>query len=149
MSTILRSIAGRLFGIDANGYATSPTGIAVPDIRVGVSGSELSIHGPNAVNTASTGSTIGAAGATSLAATTAAAFTLAAPVPGTKKTLFATSTSTGQTVTLVSGTFSSTDGSSQNRATFTGIGQCLMLEALSTALYAIVNRQGAVTVSTA
>jgi hypothetical protein len=142
MSTILRSIAGRLFGLDANGYATSPNGIKAPDIKVGTADSELSIYGANAITTASTGSTIGQAGYTSLANTTAAAFTLAAPtLIGVPKQLHSSSSSTGQTVTLVSGTFSSTAGSSQNRATFIA-GTAMSLIAISTAKYAVVANAG-------
>lgn len=147
MSTILRSIAGRLFGLDADGYATSPVGLKIPDLRVGASGSELPVSGSGVVTTASTGSTIGAGGFTALAASTAAAFVLAGPITGTRKTLHATSTSTGQVVTLVSGNFSSTDGATGTIATFTGVGQTLELLAKSTGIYAVLNRQGAVTIA--
>lgn len=149
MSEILTSVHRPHIGVDKDGYVTGKTGLAFPELKLGPSGSEVSVAGPNALNTASTASNIPAGGHTSLAATTAAAYTMNGPVTGVPKTLHATSTSTGQTVTLASGTFSSTAGSSQNRATFTGIGQSLTLMALSTSLFAVLGNQGGVTYSTA
>lgn len=104
------------------------------------------------VTAASTAAVIAGDGVTTLAGSTVD-YTMAAPRTGNRKVLFANSgTTASRTVTLESGTFESTAGTSQNRATFasTGLrGQALTLEAISTALYAVVGNIGSVSFATA
>ena len=127
------SLHGRKFAIDAESGATIVDGLT------------------NGLTTAaSTGTTIPPRGLTAIASTGALAFTLAAPVADAVKTIVSTVVSTAvRTVTLASGTFLSTAGSSQNRATFNNIGQALQLEALSTSLWAVTGNVGSVSLTTA
>jgi hypothetical protein len=130
------SLHGRAFGFD------SETGAI---IRNGVEGGQ----GDQAVSAASTASNIAPRGVTTLAATAAKAYTLTAPITGVTKQLYNTaSTTTLQTVTLASGTFRTTAGSTFTVATFGTIGQALTLTALSTALFGVTNNVGVVTFST-
>jgi hypothetical protein len=73
---------------------------------------------------------------------------MAAPIAGVVKKLFATSGTT-QTVTLASGTFRTTAGSSFNKATFDSAGEALLLTGLSTALYGVFGNVNSVAFTTA
>jgi hypothetical protein len=85
---------------------------------------------------ASTAANISARGITTMGSSAAKAYTLTGPIPGAYKTLTYITTSTGaHVVTLASGTFTSTSGSSFNTATFNAIGQTLSLQAISTSRY--------------
>lgn len=91
-------------------------------------------------------------GAGTLSTTAARAHTLNAPpyaALGVSKRLICTTTSTGNatTVTLASGTFQTTAGSSFTKLTFQGLGHQVLLQALSTALVAVFANAG-VTLST-
>lgn len=106
------------------------------------------------LSAASTASNIKWRGVSTITTTAAKAYTLNAPPfasLGCKKTISSLSTSTAgaSTVTLASGTFVSTAGSSQNRLTWNN-GAChVILQALSTALVAVISNVGAVALSTA
>jgi len=104
-----------------------------------------------ALNAASTASNIKWRGLSTISTTAAKSFTLnAPPFPSlsVSKRLVATSTSTSvATVTLASGNFLSTAGSSFSKLTFNGIGQSVDLVALSTALVRVSANAG-VTLST-
>src|SRR6185369_11114744 len=145
--------SGTLAGLTFPGVPLVDTVNGVMYINAGSSSSPTyNQFGRVSVTAGSTAATISNSGLTTLGSTTVgAAFTLAAPtVAGQSKTLFvSTAGSSSQTVTMASGAFQSTAGSSQNKATFTLVGQCLRVEALSTAAFAVVGNIGAVTFSTA
>lgn len=145
MTDILTSIHGRKFGLDADGYATNPTGAKFPELWAGVSGSEVRVADPT-ITAGSTAANISASGITTLGSTDAASYTLSAPVAGNEKKLVCTAaTTTIQTVTLESGTFDGTN----NVASFDGDGEALHLQAVSTARWAILSNYGSVALSTA
>ena len=130
------SLHGRAFGFD------SETGAI---IRNGVEGAA----GNETLTVASTASNIVARGLTTLAATAAKAFTMDVPIPSIPKRLFATGSSTGQSVTLAGGaTYRTTAGSTFTAALFTAAGQSLTLTALSTAVFGVFGNTGSVTFST-
>lgn len=132
----LISLHGRAFGFD------SETGAIV---RNGIEGGS----GDETVSAASTASNIAPRGVTTLAATAAKAYTLTAPITGLTKRLYNTAvTTTVQTVTLASGTFRTTAGSTFTVASFGTVGQALTLTALSTALFGVTANMGVVTFST-
>lgn len=91
-------------------------------------------------------------GAATLSTTAARAHTLNAPPfasLGVTKRLVCTTTSTANatTVTLASGNFQSTAGSSFTKLTFQGLNHAVLLQALSTALVSVLSNVG-VTLST-
>lgn len=125
------SLHGNKFGFDAD---TGATLIGPGDAAV------------SAATSATTATVITARGNTTLSSSAAKGYTLAAPIPGIAKTLTATTTSTAaRTVTLASGTFQTTSGSSFTAAAFAGQGQSLSLQALSTALFQVLSNIGPVT----
>lgn len=126
------SLHGRAYGIE------SETGVPV-------------VHGDtNGVTSLSTASVIPARGTTVLGSSAAKDYTMAGPIPGvTKKLVYGVSSTGSHTVTLVSGTFFSTAGSSQNKATLASTGQSLTLEGLSTSKYMVTANLGSVTLATA
>jgi hypothetical protein len=96
----------------------------------------------------STATTIAQGGLTSLSSSSGT-FTLEAPRAGLEKLLTTLTTSTlVRTVTLASGNFQTTSGSSFITATFAGQNFQLRLMGLSTAIYSVVNNVGPVTFST-
>lgn len=107
-----------------------------------------------AATTASTATTIEAGGVTLLAATTAAAFTIAAPYLGAMKTLVATSTSTGQavstpsTASIFQSTAASTSGGGYIKATFTGVGQVMELLGISSSIWQVRAAHASVSLTT-
>jgi hypothetical protein len=136
------SLHGRLIGFDSDhGALQRPGASAVFDDDEGLSA-------------ASTASNIKWRGTSTITTTAAKAYTLNAPPVaglGVKKAITSLSTSTAgaSTVTLVSGTFLTTAGSSQNRLTWNNGACSVILQALSTALVAVISNVGAVAVSTA
>lgn len=86
-------------------------------------------------------------GATAASGTTA--YTLSAPVPGVRKTIFANTTGNA-VVTLASGNFisSGSAASTYTIATFTGKGNVLELMGISTAHYAVLTNYAITTVTT-
>ncbi len=147
MSTILTSLHGRQAGIDRSGYLTSPVGAKFPALYIGVSESEALVDagGLTTVTTASTGANISARGVTVLAATAGAnlAYAIDAPVAGVPKRIFASGTSTGQTIssTGAAATFYSTGGSTHIGVTVPR-GAALDLVGISTSAYAVIGNQG-------
>lgn len=128
------SLHGRAFGFDSDTRSL---------IRDGIEGG----FGDHAVSSASTAVNITPRGTTTMSSAVKD-YTMTAPITGVQKQLTTLTTSTGiRTVTLASGTFQSTAGSSWVKATFTGQGQQLSLQALSTALFQITQNIG-VTLST-
>ena len=138
------SLHGRRFGIDKDNNLIAAD--SAGELHVALRPAK------DRVSAASTGATISGDGVSTLPGTGAVAYTLAAPRTGNRKVLYSNAgTTAARTVTLESGTFHSTAGSSQNRATFASTllnGQSLTLEAISTALYAVVGNIGAVSFST-
>lgn len=131
------SLHGRAFGFDTETGAI---------IRNGVEGGA----GDETVTSASTATTIVPRGITTLGATAAKDYTMAAPIAGVDKKLFCTgSTTLAQTVTLAAGTFHTTAGTSFNKATFDSTGECLILTGLSTSVYGVLSNLGAVSFTTA
>lgn len=123
------SLHGRAFGFDAE------TGAIIRNGSEGGSGDQT-------VSAASTTSTIAARGITSISSSSAS-YTLAAPIPGVRKDLVTTTASTlVRTVTLASGNLVSTAGSTGTIMSFTGVGQTISLQGLSTALYSVRYNNG-------
>src|SRR5688572_29118477 len=106
------------------------------------------------LSAATTSANIKWRGTSTITTTAAKAYTLnAPPYPGVafRKIITSSSTSTAgaSTVTLASGTFVSTAGSSQNRLTWNNGACSVTLVALSTSQVAIVNNYGSVALATA
>lgn len=130
------SLHGRAFGFD------SETGAIIRNGSEGGLGDDT----PSSATSASTATAITPRGVTSLASSAAKGYVLTAPISGVRKVLTATTTSTAiRTITLASGTYQTTAGSSFTAAAFNGQGQSLMLQALSTALFAVLSNIGPVT----
>ena len=148
MSTILKSLHGLQLGLDKDGYLTSPVGIKVPEVYVGTSGSEVA-HSLT-VTAASSGTVIANSGVATLGATAGnnPTYHLAAPVAGSRKTISASTGSTGQIVssTGAGATYRSTAGSTQTAATFPA-GASLSLLGVSTSLWQVTNNYGTVTLA--
>jgi hypothetical protein len=148
MSTILVSLHGKDVGLDHDRYLTARVGAKFPALYLGASGSETlaDLSGATDVTAqSSAASTCGARGVSKLGSTGGVntAYTLAAPIAGVRKVIFASGTSTGQTVgsTSAGATFQSTGGSTHVSCTLP-IGACLDLVGLSTSLWGVVNNQG-------
>ena len=125
------SLHGRAFGFDSETGALQRPGFDSFDNQEGVTA-------------ASTAANLKWRGTTTLGSTAAKDYTLNAPVAGVDKALTTISTSTAvRTVSLASGNFQSTAGSSFTKLTFNGIGQGVFLQALSTALVAVMGNIGA------
>ena len=136
MGTILTSIHGKLFGIDTKYRAYSPVGFSSTDYNVGPINSEVSLYGTQALTSASTGTTINFGGSATVNTVSSQTFLIAAPLQaGIPLSIMLTSTTTGITRTfqLVSGTFQSSAGSTNNAAAMTVAG-CMNLMSASTAL---------------
>ena len=126
---ILTSVAGRRLGLDHNDFLVGPK---APRQEI------------SAATTASTGTQINNYGFTTVAGGTATqTWVLAAPQDGVRKSFVSVSTSTkGAKITLASGSFNSTGGSSDTALTLHGIGQRVELIGVSTASYAVVSGVG-------
>jgi hypothetical protein len=127
------SLHGRAFGYDTITGAIQRPGFTD------------TFNDEEAVNAASTASNVKFRGVTTFGATAAKSYTMNAPLAaGLPSALTTTTTSTAiRDVTLASGNFQTTAGSSFTKATFNGIGQSLTLQALSTALVAVLSNIGA------
>ena len=127
MTAILKSLDGRFFGRDKDGYMTPQNGIAHP------------------VTTPTTAVAITPAGVSVMSATAAKSYTLSAPVPGARKVLASTVSATlARTITLASGaTFVSTALSTGTGIVLNGLGQVVRLVGLSTSQYMIEGNTGA------
>lgn len=103
------------------------------------------LNDEEAVVAASTASNAKFRGLTTLGATAAKDYTMNAPLAaGLPAVLTTTSTSTAiRTMTLASGNFQSTAGSSFTKLSFNGQGQSIQLQALSTALVNVLSNIGA------
>lgn len=140
-----RSIYGTHLGSDPadSNKIIAKQGLRTPDLKVGVLGSEVSISGANSVTTPTTAVTIAAGGTSIFPATAAKTYTLAAPIPGVRKTLVATGTSTlGRTIN-VTGAFTSTAITTGAVILFNGLGQVVELIGTSTANYHVIENIGA------
>lgn len=125
------SLHGKAFGFDAD------TGAIIRNGQEGGSGGET-------VSVASTAANLAPRGVSTFSSTTAKAYVLDAPVTGLSKTLVAIGASTvARTVTLASGNYQSTTGSTLTTVTLTAIGQAITLRGLSTALWQVVANAGA------
>jgi len=129
---IQTSIFGRRIGLDNADHIVGPRGIRL-DVTEATS--------------ATTGTAITNSGLTTFTASTGAAlgYTLAAPQPGVYKELVATSSSTKGTVIALTGSLSSTAGSSTTAITFNGRGDRALLRGVSTAAWVALALNGAST----
>jgi hypothetical protein len=135
------SLHGHLVGVDSESGALRRPGL------------DSSFSSEESVTVPTTSANIKWRGVSTITTTGAADYTLNAPTTptiGMAKRIIAalTSTSTAaRTVTLASGTFQTTAGSSFLKLTFNGSGQAISLQALSTALVGVFANAG-VTLST-
>lgn len=124
------SLHGRALGFDSETLAL---------IRNGVEGN----YGDEAVSAAGS-ATIVPRGTTTFSSTVATTYVLDAPIVGLLKTLVATGASTiARTVTLASGTYQSTTGSTLTKVTLSAVGQSITLRGLSTAIWQVIANTGA------
>lgn len=154
MAENLRSLDGRYFGRDSDGFHRAFTGLKCPDFRVGASGSELPIFGSNAVQSMTVNTTatqIKPAGQVTFSSSLAKTYSMAGPVPGAGKvTLFNIGgTTLAQAIQLAAGTIQTTVGSSANVITFDNAGDVCELVNLTTALFGLLSKSTACTLSTA
>lgn len=151
MSTVLTSIHGKRLGIDSDGYLTGDIlGIKVPAVFNGPSGSETDPNALTSATISSTGTAISAGGLTVITTTGAKAYTITDPAyVGQRKVISQTSSSTAaKTVTTAGGAGIGFDGLN-HIATFLGRGDALHLQAISTAMWAVIARTSSVTLTTA
>lgn len=125
------SLHGRAFGFD------SETGNIV---RNGVS---------DGVTAASTAANISNRGTTTLGATAAKDYTLDPPTAAGKTKRLVSTNGTTQTVTASGATFLTTAGSTVNKVSMESTGAVLLLESLSTILWAVISKIGTTTFTTA
>lgn len=106
--------------------------------KVGVTRDGYLVSKLNDIASESTAVALGAGGLSPLSSATAT-YSLSAPQTGIPKTVFTTSTSTNvRTITLASGNFQTTAGTSFITYTLAGGGQYISLVGLSTAAYLVV-----------
>lgn len=133
------SLHGKALGFDADTGGLQRPGFTEFDNEDGVTA-------------ASTASNIKWRGTTTMATTAAKDYTLNAPslsAVGTNKSICSITTSTAiKTVSLATGNFLTTAGTSTLKATFTFMNQSVTLVALSTALVQVLSNNAAVTFST-
>lgn len=152
MADNLKSLDGRYFGRDELGYHRALTGYKTPELKVGASGSEVSVLGVlQTLVTGSTATQITAGGVTVITATAAKDFGMAAPVPGTgiKTLAYNGGTTLAVTASLAAGTIRTTTGSSCNKISMDCPGNMITLIAVSTAEYLLLNKSTATVLSTA
>jgi hypothetical protein len=154
MAEVLKGLDGRYFGRDASGYMVSFNGLKAPDVKVGASGSEISVLGSNSAQIMATGSTatqITAGGSAVITATAAKDYGMAGPVLGTgiKSIVYNGGTTLAVTVTLAAGTIRTTTGSSCNKISMDCPGNMITLLPASTAEYVLLNKSTATVLSTA
>ena len=145
MSSILHSIYGRKLGLDANGYISvgESKGITVPALKMGASGSEISMYGSTAVVTATSATTatdLLAAGV-SIITTGDFAWRMDAPVIGLIKHIvrLSSDTTTTGSITLESGGILTSAGSTPNVINMTG-NSLVSLIGVSTSRFGVVSR---------
>jgi hypothetical protein len=152
MSTILTSLHGKQAGLDKDGFLTSPIGLKVPALYVGASDTEVRVAdtGVTQATISSTSIAIGNSGLTTITSTASKAYVLTDPTgAGLRKAISQTSSSTAaKTVTSAGGAGIGFDGLN-HIATFLGRGDALYLQSISTAMWAVIGRSGAVTLTTA
>jgi hypothetical protein len=133
------SLHGHLLGADSESGAIQRPGLTTFDNEEGVT-------------VASTAANLKWRGASTLTTTAAKDYTLNAVTPATigmtKRLASLTTSTAAKTVSLASGNFQSTAGSSFTKLTFNFQGQAINLQALSTALVQVLANNGAVTLST-
>lgn len=145
-SQTLKSILGRQLGIDSNDFLVGPK-----DIRIQVNGWSSAGSTITSTSVASNIPNYGVTvvGATGASATTA--YTLAAPTPGVRKSLFNPTTGGVTILTTGAGAFLCSTGSvtsTQGTITFPGKGGCIELIGLTTALWGIIGNLGITSVTT-
>ncbi len=151
MSTVLTSIHGKRLGIDSDGYLTGDlTGIKLPVVFEGASGSEFDNSLITTASLASTGTNISNSGLTVLTATATKAYVINDPTHvRQRKVISQTSSSTAaKTVTTAGGAGVGFDGLN-HIAAFLGRGEALHLQAISTAMWAVIAKTGSITLTTA
>jgi hypothetical protein len=154
MSTILHSLYGRKFGIDRNGYPTSPVGVKVPGVSVGPSESEVCIYGSSALQSNTSGTTatnLKAGGVNTIAASTDDdTWVLAAPAAAGIPcviTRLATSTGTTATVNMASGVTLATSAISTGSIIAFSGQAAISLISVSTTAWARTATVGTVTIT--
>lgn len=151
MTTILTSLHGIKVGLDVDGYLTSPTGIKVPELHIGTSGSEVRVN-DNTTTTAtvsSTGTAISNSGITTLTSTATKTYSLADPtgVGMTKRIVQTSSSTAGLKLSSAAGSFAGS--TAVTFLNFFGVRDAATLTALSTAQWGLTGGFGAVTMTTA
>lgn len=128
-SSVMDSIKGRKLGIDPTGLLVGQAGVRAPI---------------TALTSLSSGATLAAYGlSTIFSASAGIPFLLAAPIPGVEKELLSIS-SGGGVVTLASGNFQTTAGSTTTSVTFSGAnGGYVRLMGISTAVYFVTDNKAA------
>jgi hypothetical protein len=142
----LVSIHGRDVGLDNDRALRARVAMEAPTLRLGSAGSEIACYGSSAVVAGSTATTLTAGGVTTLGATQAATYLLAAPSAGVVKRLFVSGGSTtARVVTLASTTCSilSTAGTTSQNITFAVQGNNATLIGLSATVYGYMSGSGA------
>ena len=125
--SIQRSVLGKLFGLNKDGFIVAKDQDIVP------------------ATSATTGTDLLNGGITTLSSA-ATVWRLDPPTPGITKVITSISTSTSnRAVSLESGNFVSTAGSSFTNLVFQGLNYGVELLGLSTALYAVTNNRSAIT----
>ena len=134
-SQILTSIFGRRFGLDSGNYA------------VGFKGTRSPVQ---SVTSATTGTTVDFGGTALVSiATAASTFALAAPVPGAEMAIVNSSTGVGAFLTLASGNFVTTAGSTTTQVKVGGQGASVIIRGISTALALVLGNYPQVPTSAA
>lgn len=124
--TIQKSVLGKMFGINKDGFSVAKDQDVV------------------AATSATTGTDLLNGGITTLSSA-ATVWRLDPPTPGLLKTITSLSTSTSnRAVTLESGNFVSTGGSTFTTLVFQGLNYGVELLGLSTALYAVTSNRNAI-----
>lgn len=128
----LTSIHGRNFGLDRDGYAIAE--------RVGFRNKVTT------ATSASTGTTISNNGTTLVTSISTQTWVLESPVPGVRKVLVHSATSTSTASRAISSTgavFQTTASATYTSFSWIAAGGSAVLEGLSTARWAVVNNNGA------
>lgn len=151
MSTILTSLHGKQVGFDKDGFLTSPVGIKAPALYLGESDAEVRVDDLTLTQAtiSSTGTPVSNSGLTIITSTAAKAYTIADPTAvGLRKAISQTSSSTAaKTVTTTGGAGVGFDGLN-HIATFSGRGDALHLQSISTAMWAVIGKSGSLTLTT-
>lgn len=139
-SQLLTSIKGRRLALDPNDYLVGPR-----DLRVQIEGFS---SGGSTITSTSVATSLSAWGVSVVGASAASgttAYTLAAPVPGVKKTIFCPTTGYAVIGTTAAGAFicsTASVTSTYGYITFTGKGNLVELMGLTTALWGVLSDPG-------